>query len=74
MGVPGVTFVNLPGNSRVTIATVSGSVVREAEGIGPDEWIWDVKNNGGGELASGVYLYRVDYPDGSSSGKVMIIR
>ncbi|OGC91155.1 MAG: hypothetical protein A2W25_10220 [candidate division Zixibacteria bacterium RBG_16_53_22] len=74
VGVPGVTFVNLPGNSRVTIATVSGSVVREAEGIGPDEWIWDVKNNGGGELASGVYLYRVDYPDGSSSGKVMIIR
>jgi phosphodiesterase/alkaline phosphatase D-like protein len=73
-GVPGVTFVNLPGNSKVTIATVSGSVVREAEGIGPDEWIWDVKNNGGGELASGVYLYRVDYPDGSSSGKVMVIR
>jgi hypothetical protein len=73
-GVQGVTFVNLPGNSKVTIATVSGNVVLEAEGVGPDEWLWDTKNSGGDELASGVYLYSVNFPDGSSSGKVMIIR
>jgi hypothetical protein len=70
----GVTFVNLPQNSRLTVATVSGSIVREVEGIGPDEWTWDVKNSGGGDLASGVYLYRVDFRDGSSSGKLMVIR
>jgi hypothetical protein len=70
----GVTFVNLPQNSRLTVATVSGSIVREVEGIGPDEWTWDVKNSGGGDLASGVYLYRVDFQDGSSSGKLMVIR
>jgi hypothetical protein len=73
-GHSNIVFTNLPQESKIIIATVSGNVVREINDVGPDDWSWDVKNDDGAELASGVYLYRVDSPDGSSSGKVMIIK
>ncbi len=73
-GHTSIIFANLPPESRLTIATVSGKIVREVEGIGPDSWVWDVKNDNGRELASGVYLYIVEYENGYSRDKVMVIR
>lgn len=73
-GHTSIIFANLPPQSRLTIATVSGNIVREVEGIGPDNWVWDVRNDNGRELASGVYLYVVEYENGYSRDKVMVIR
>jgi hypothetical protein len=73
-GETGVTFTNLPQESDITIATISGSKVRTIHGVGPNEWVWDVKNDSGHELAPGVYLYMVDYKEGSTSGKLVVTR
>jgi len=69
-----ITFTNLPERCNIDIASVSGAIVKKARNIGPNDWIWDVKNDSGNDIASGVYLYVVEFPNGSASGKVMIIR
>ena len=70
-----VTFINLPLGARITIATVSGSIVKTVDNVGNSgEWTWDLGNNSGHPLASGIYLYVVDFPSGSASGKIMVIR
>lgn len=73
-GHSGITFTNLPENCRINIATVSGNTVREVKGVGPDTWVWDVKNDDGRDLASGIYLYTVQSKSAATMGKVMIIR
>jgi len=74
-GHSAITFTNLPEQSRITIATVSGKIVKESDEIKTGgDWVWDVKNSKGKELASGVYLYFIDFPSGSANGKLMVIR
>lgn len=73
-GHTNITFVDLPENSSITIATISGNIVTRASRIGPGEWVWDVKNEKGSDLASGIYLYNIEFPSGHRDGKVMIIR
>ena len=73
-GHSAITFTNLPGVCNIDIATVSGGIVKRAKGVGPNDWVWDVKNDSGNDVTSGVYLYTVDFHNGSASGKVMIIR
>lgn len=74
LGHTSITFTNLPQDSEITIATVSGEIVLKEFGVGPGEWIWDVKNSSGKDIASGVYFFVVEYPSNSADGKVMIIR
>lgn len=74
LGHDRITFTNLPGVCDIDIATVSGGVVKQAKGVGPDDWVWDVRNENGTEVASGVYLYLVEFENGAASGKVMVIR
>ncbi len=73
-GHTNITFTNLPPESRLTVATVSGNIVRRIEGIGPDNWVWDVRNDDGKVLASGVYLYVIEFKNGYSRDKFMVIR
>lgn len=73
-GDPGVIFTNIPQNSDITISTVSGNNIKHVDNVGPNDWLWDTKNNNGDDVAPGVYLYFVDYNDGSASGKVIITR
>ncbi|MCD6162710.1 MAG: right-handed parallel beta-helix repeat-containing protein [candidate division Zixibacteria bacterium] len=73
-GHTAITFTNLPQNSNIIIATISGEIVMTGNDIGPDDWVWDARNSGGDNLASGVYLYMVDFPSGSTNGKVIVIR
>ena len=74
LGHTSITFTNLTAESDITISTISGQIVLHQDSIGPSDWIWDVKSGGGDDLAPGVYLYSIDFPGGSTSGKVMIIR
>jgi hypothetical protein len=69
-----ITFTDLPQDSRIIVATVSGAIAFEKSGVGPEDWIWDVRNDKGRELVSGVYLYAVDSPGGISRGKIVVIR
>jgi hypothetical protein len=69
-----ITFTNLVENSDIVIATISGDIVFQEDNIGPTDWVWNVKNDGGKDLAPGVYLFNINFPSGSVSGKVMVIR
>ncbi len=74
MGHSIVTFTNLSDDSNISIATITGEIVFDVSGIGPGEWVWDVKNNDGNDVVSGVYLFHVGFPTGTAAGKLMIIR
>lgn len=69
-----ITFTNLPESSTISVASVSGTIVFTKSGVGPGEWVWDVKNDRGSDLASGVYLYAVDSKGGAAQGKIVVIR
>jgi predicted secreted protein len=69
-----MTFRNIPLSSKITITTLSGELIRELSGNTTTDVVWDVKNQQGGFLASGAYYYRVDFPSGSTSGKLAIIK
>ncbi|QQS37946.1 MAG: S8 family serine peptidase [Ignavibacteriales bacterium] len=59
-GLGTVTFANLPQKARINIWTVSGKFVTELEeNDGDGGFIYDLKNNSGEDLDSGVYIYRV---------------
>jgi hypothetical protein len=70
-----VTFCNLPQDASLTIATISGNIVKTVDRVGPgSQWAWDLRNDDGQSITSGIYLYKVSYNRGSSSGKVMVIK
>lgn len=75
-----IKFFNVPKESDIKIYTVSGDLVWEAHhssSTGEDGIIsWDVKNQRGQEVGSGVYVYRcTNSADGSDAyGKIVVIR
>jgi hypothetical protein len=69
-----VTFTNLLEESDIVISTISGSKVLEQADIGPEDWVWDGRNDNGEDLSPGVYLYNIDFPSGSTSGKLLVIK
>jgi hypothetical protein len=73
-GQNNVTFTNLPQNAKITIATISGSIVKRIENTSQPDWVWDIKNDDGHDLAPGVYLYVVDFNNGTTSGKIVVIK
>jgi len=57
----GIKFVNLTRNAQVYIYNIAGELVRRA-GLDADEYgecRWDVKNDDGEKVASGVYIFVV---------------
>jgi hypothetical protein len=69
-------FVNVPASCVLRIYTPSGDLVWEfsqTDGSGNVEW--DTRNIYEEEVASGVYLYRVEAANGDSMyGRIIIIR
>ena len=72
---------SLAQNGRVTIRVfdVAGRVVRtlidRPEAEGPHVARWNGKTDNGTRASSGVYFYRITFPDGSTSAKkLMIVR
>ena len=57
-----VHFINLPAQARIRIYTVAGDLVRELNHNDPvrDFERWDLKNANGRDVASGIYMYRVE--------------
>jgi hypothetical protein len=69
-----ITFGNLTVNTEVKIFTVSGQHVRTLP-ISSNQVDWDLKNESGDKVASGIYLYVLKADDGSKrTGKVVVIK
>ena len=71
---PGITFDNLPGNTTIKIFTVSAHHVKTLT-AGGGSVTWDLSNESGDTVASGVYVYLMTPDDGQKlKGKVAVIR
>jgi hypothetical protein len=68
-GTKVLQFVNLPGRAIVRIYSVSGVLVRvltNNDATGGGTVGWDLRNRNNQVVASGVYFYHVETPDGRS--------
>ncbi len=71
-----VHFTNLPPKARIRIYTVAGDLVRD---LSHDESVrdferWDLKNANGRDVASGIYMYRVESGVFFAQGRFIVIR
>jgi hypothetical protein len=73
-----VTFINLPGRAKITILDVSGQIVDEINFASTDpnngSTFWDMFSKDGIEVASGLYIYVVEYDGGKQVGYFSILR
>ena len=71
-----VRFVNVPTDCTIKIYTVSGDLVWEYDHVNSVGNIeWDTTNRGGESVTSGVYIYRIEDPNGGQVyGRLIIIR
>jgi len=73
-----VTFYNLPPKAKITILDVSGQLIKELyfESNEPNNgsMFWDMFSKDGVEVASGLYIYVVEYSGGKHVGYLSILR
>jgi hypothetical protein len=68
-------FRNLPEGAAVEIATLAMERVRLMTARTDNIVRWDGKNESGQEVATGIYIYRIKLPDGTSvSGRLALVR
>ena len=71
----GIIFNFLTEGSKIKIYTLSGQLVKEIDVGAEGRVFWDVKNEDGKEIASGIYIYViVDEKGNKKSGKIAIIK
>ncbi len=81
-GTHGIHFVNLPERATIKIYTVAGDLVRKLEHFGLDPAshtsrdfeVWDLKNARGQDVASGIYMYRVESDLFAFQSRFIVIR
>jgi hypothetical protein len=72
-----VDFLGLPAEYTLTILDVSGQIIFETEVVGAvdGKYTWDMFSKDGIEVASGVYIYHLQYGDGLAvTGHLAILR
>ncbi|MEK6755503.1 MAG: hypothetical protein AABZ02_05055, partial [Bacteroidota bacterium] len=73
-----VTFFNLPPRATITILDVSGQIIHQFhfESNDPQNGTldWNLFSKNGIEVASGLYIYVVDYEGGQHVGYLSILR
>jgi hypothetical protein len=71
-----VHFINLPADARIRVYSVSGDLVRELRHQDPvrDFEVWDLKNEKGEDVASGIYVYRVESANFAHQSRFVVIR
>jgi hypothetical protein len=74
-----ITFDQLAGNTTIKIFTVSGHLIKtlgaQGSGLGTASAIWDLTNDSGDRVASGIYIYVATNDQGQQAqGKVAVIR
>jgi len=74
-GCTGVTFTRLTLDATVRIYTISGELVRTIKkSSNMDSVGWDLRNDGGRQVASGLYLYLNEGNGTVKKGKMVIVR
>ncbi len=80
-GTEKITFANLPQRAKITIWSVDGNLVNEVEETDGNGGVdFDLRDNQGKNLASGIYFYRIVQLDEQSNegeeklGKFAVIR
>ena len=71
-----VHFINLPPRSKIRIYTAAGDLVREiahSDNIRDFER-WDLKNDSGRLVASGIYMYRIEAGSFHFQNRLVVIR
>ncbi len=74
-----IKFFNMPSEAQIKIYTVAGDLVWEGSHYSADGsdgiMNWDAKNKNGQDVGSGVYVFRVEVPNGDDVyGRIVIIR
>jgi len=69
-------FINLPPNARILVYTVSGDLVAELDHTDPirDFESWNLKNQNGQDVASGIYMYRIEASNFRFQNRFIVIR
>ncbi|HPI25935.1 MAG TPA: T9SS type A sorting domain-containing protein, partial [Candidatus Cloacimonadota bacterium] len=76
-----LVFLNFPGGKkgRIAIYSATGSLIFKSD-IGPFNpdnnritWRWNLKNNNGRRVSSGVYYYLIEMDDERTKGKIAVI-
>lgn len=70
-GENGVTFDQITG-ADVRIFTIDGALIREFNGV--SSFVWDLTNDSGDKVESGVYIYLVTMGGEKITGKIAVIR
>lgn len=74
----GIIFDRLPQEGSIDIYTIDGRLVKKIDVasnlFAVSKVNWDVKNESGQKVASGVYIWRVVSGPNSKTGKLMVIR
>ncbi len=74
-GMTGIRFINLAANTEIKIYTINGELVDEVSMVANQGLaVWDARNKGGDELASGIYLAVLRANGQTVVKKVAIIR
>ncbi|MDQ7771913.1 MAG: T9SS type A sorting domain-containing protein [Elusimicrobiales bacterium] len=75
LGCNGVNFTRLTLTGRIRIYTLSGELVRTVVKTGNlDSMGWDLKNESGRTVASGLYIYHLEGEGSVKIGKLVIVR
>ena len=72
----GIVFSNLKRGSRITVYNVLGEVVYKTEKMDNILFRWDVKNNAGRDIHSGLYMFVIldNQKARYASGKIIVVR
>jgi len=75
LGHTTTTFTNLADTCTIKIFSTMGEVVKSISITGGNgQSVWDVKNDAGENLASGIYFYYIKSATDSKVGKLVVIR
>ncbi len=71
-----VEFINLPSTCRITIYTLSGHKIKTLENKeGKGSLAWNLLSDANIKVQSGIYIYKVETPDGDYKiGKLVILK
>jgi len=69
-----ISFANVPSGANLRIFGLTGDLVFSRDDLEETPFAWNLENNAGEKVASGVYIYTLDSGGSRSSGKIAIIR
>lgn len=71
-----IHFINLPSQATIKIFTVAGDLVRTLRHTDPvrDFERWDLKSDASKDVASGIYIYRIEAANFEFQNRLIVIR